>query len=94
MAAADFRDRLLAGLGGDWPEPCPLKPQVLKTEQKEGYRIETIRYDAEPGDAIPALLLVPDGATPSRPAPAICIWHQHAGQSHPQFLIAKQWLQT
>ncbi|MDP7206168.1 MAG: alpha/beta hydrolase family protein [Pirellulaceae bacterium] len=82
MAAADFRDRLLAGLGGDWPKPCPLKPKVLQTEQKEGYRVETIRYDAEPGDAIPALLLVPDSATPSRPAPAICIWHQHAGQWH------------
>ena len=82
MAAADFRDRLLKGLGGDWPNPCPLNPQILKTEKKEGYRIETIRYDAEPDDAIPALLLIPDDITPANPAPAICIWHQHAGQWH------------
>ena len=82
MASADFRDRLLAGLGGEWPKPCPLQPKVIKTEQKDGYRIETIRYDAEPGDAIPAVLLVPDKVTPSSPAPAICIWHQHAGQWH------------
>jgi len=82
MATADFRDRLLAGLGGEWPKPCPLKPKLIKTDQKDGYRIETIRYDAEPGDAIPALLLVPDKVTATSPAPAICIWHQHAGQWH------------
>jgi dienelactone hydrolase len=78
MAAADFRDTLLKGLGGDWPDPCPLNAKVLKTDQAEGYRIETIRYDAEPGDAIPALLLIPDNI--ATPRPAICIWHQHAGQ--------------
>ena len=78
MAAADFRDILLKGLGGTWPEPCPLNAKVLKTDQAEGYRIDTIRYDAEPGDAIPALLLIPDNIT--TPRPAICIWHQHAGQ--------------
>ena len=69
MAAADFRDRLLAGLGGKWPDPCPLNARVLKTDKKDGYRIETIRYDAEPDDAIPALLLVPDDVTAARPAP-------------------------
>lgn len=82
MAAADFRDRLLAGLGGDWPEPCPLKPQTLETTQHDGYRIEKITYEAEPDDPIPALLLVPDGVTSAKPAPGICVWHQHAGQWH------------
>lgn len=80
MTAVDFRERLFAGLGGDWPAPCELRPRLRETIQKEGYRIESLFYDAEPGDSIPALLLVPDGVSATKPAPAVCVWHQHAGQ--------------
>ncbi len=80
MAAVDFRERLLAGLGGDWPKPGELRPRLRETIRKEGYRIESLFYDAEPGDSIPALLLIPDGITAANPAPAVCVWHQHAGQ--------------
>jgi dienelactone hydrolase len=31
---------------------------------------------------VPALLLVPDGVDPARPAPAVAVWHQHNGQWH------------
>jgi dienelactone hydrolase len=80
MTAVDFRERLFAKLGGDWPAPCELRPRLRETIQKDGYRIESLFYDAEPGDVIPALLLIPDGVTPAKPAPAVCVWHQHAGQ--------------
>jgi dienelactone hydrolase len=80
MAAVDFRERLLAGLGGEWPAPSPLRPRLRETTHKDGYRIESLFYDAEPNDAVPALLLVPDGITANNPAPGICVWHQHAGQ--------------
>jgi dienelactone hydrolase len=80
MAAVDFRERLLAGLGGDWPAPCDLRPRLRQSMQKEGYRIESLFYDAESDDPIPALLLIPDGVTAASPAPAVCVWHQHAGQ--------------
>ena len=79
MASADFRDRLLQGLGGDWPAPCPLNVQVRERIQQDGYSIESIYYEAEPNDRIPAMLLVPDGITASNPVPGICVWHQHAG---------------
>lgn len=82
MANADFSDRLLACLGGPWPEPCPLKPRILETKAAQGFRIEKLTYEAEPGDAIPALLLIPEKAAADRPAPGICVWHQHAGQWH------------
>ena len=82
MAAIDFREQLLKGLGGEWPEPCPLNPQPRETLQRDGFRIESLYYAAEPGDAIPALLLIPDGVSASRPAPAVAVWHQHAGQWH------------
>lgn len=82
MASADFRDRLLAGLGGAWPEPCPLNAKIIDKTSGKGFRIEKLTFEAEPGDPIPALLLVPDGVSAERPAPGICIWHQHNGEWH------------
>lgn len=82
MAKADFRDRLLEGLGGKWPDPCSLNVRPRETTKQDGFTIHSLYYDAEPDDAIPALLLVPDGVTAKKPAPAIAIWHQHAGQWH------------
>ena len=82
-AQADhLRARLLECLGGPFPEPGDLKPVLRETMQRDGYRIESVTYEAEPGDAVPALLLVPDGVSASSPAPAVAVWHQHAGQWH------------
>lgn len=80
MPAPDFRERLLAGLGGEWPKPCPLNVRHRETIRKEGYRIESLYYDAEPNDPVPAMLLVPDGVNANNPAPAVAVWHQHNGQ--------------
>lgn len=78
---ADFRDKLLECLGGPWPEtPADLKPVLHGTIHKPGYRIEHISYEPEPGDRVPAYLLIPNGASASRPRPAIAVWHQHAGK--------------
>ena len=82
MAGEDFRKRLLDCLGGPWPDPCELKPQLRETITKDGYRIESLTYEVEPGDRVPAMLLVPDGVDADHPAPAVAIWHQHNGQYH------------
>jgi dienelactone hydrolase len=77
-----FREKLLAGLGGPWPDPAPLRPRLRETIQKDGYRIESVTYEAEPADTIPAMLLIPDGVNANHPAPAVAVWHQHNGQWH------------
>lgn len=82
MPAVDFREKLLDCLGGPWPEPCPLNAKISETVQKDGYRIETVSYEVEPGDRVPAYLLIPDGVSADRPAPGICVWHQHNGAYH------------
>ena len=82
MNATDFRAKLLACLGGPWPDPPPLRPTLRESTQKDGYRIESVTYEAEPDDAIPALLLIPDGVSASHPAPAVAVWHQHNGEWH------------
>ncbi len=82
MATVDFRDKLLDGLGGDWPNPPDLNVRVRKRFQRDGFTIESVYYDAEPDDPIPAMLLIPESATAGQPAPAVAVWHQHAGQYH------------
>jgi len=79
-AAAGLRDKLLRCLGGPWPEPCDLRPKLRETIRKHGYRIESVTYQAEPNDPIPAYLLIPDGIDANHPAPAVAVWHQHNGQ--------------
>ena len=82
MANADFKDRLLECLGGDWPEPCSLQPEVISTEQADGIRRELVTYEVESGEKVSAYLLVPDGVSATNKAAAVCVWHQHAGQWH------------
>ena len=53
-----FREKLLDCLGGPWPEGGDLKPQILKTEQKDGYKLVWLSYELEPKDRCPALSLI------------------------------------
>jgi dienelactone hydrolase len=80
MDVKNLKEKLLQCLGGPFPESCELKPEIREVTQKDGYRIESLTYEAEPNDRVPALLLVPDGINANNPAPSIAIWHQHAGQ--------------
>jgi dienelactone hydrolase len=77
-----LREKLLACLGGPWPEAGDLKPEVQRTEERKDYRLEWVRYEVEPGDRVPAILIVPDGVTGRSRAPGVCVWHQHNGEWH------------
>jgi len=82
MESNELKEKLLQCLGGAFPQPCELRPITREIIQKDGYRIESLTYEVEPNDRVPALLLVPDGINSSNTAPAIAVWHQHAGQYH------------
>lgn len=73
------KGRLLQCLGGRWPPGGPLETVVESSEQKDGYRLERVFYLTEPGERVAAYLLLPDGASRKRPAPGVCVWHQHNG---------------
>lgn len=77
-----LRERLLQCLGGPWPKAGKLRAETIKTQQRDGYRLEWISYEAEPHDRVPAILIIPDGVSDRSPAPAIAVWHQHNGQWH------------
>lgn len=74
--------KYLECLGGPFPTPSPLNSQVREIIRKDGYRIESLTYEAQPGEKIPALLLVPDTATAENPVPGIVVLHQHNGEFH------------
>ena len=76
----DLRSQLLKCLGGPWPDPAPLNTVLRDTMDRDGYRIESLTYDAEAGQPIPALLLIPNTVSHDHPAPAVVVWHQHNGQ--------------
>ncbi|MBA61961.1 MAG: hypothetical protein CMJ76_06290 [Planctomycetaceae bacterium] len=82
MAPIDFKERLLKGLGGPFPEPCELNPVLLTRELHDGYELQRITYQSELNDRVPAILLVPEGVSGENPSPAVCVWHQHNGQWH------------
>lgn len=69
-------------LGGPFPDPAPLLPEVISTSLKKGYRIESVSYTVQPGERVMALLLIPDKATEDNPVPGIAVWHQHNGEYH------------
>lgn len=75
-----LRAHYLTCLGGPFPAPPPLRPRLRETMRKDGYRIESLTYESPLGGQIPAMLLVPDGATASHPVPGIAVWHQHNGE--------------
>src|SRR5437868_6996364 len=77
MSPDTLRKHYQQCLGGLFPVATPLLPQLRETILKDGYRIESITYEVEPNDRVPALLLIPDSATEQQPTPGIAVWHQH-----------------
>ena len=77
-----MRESYLECLGGPFPDSTPLDIQFGESTQKDGYRIVTLSYETQPGDRVPALLLIPNSATDTHPAPGIAVWHQHGGKYH------------
>ena len=71
---AMFRKKLLRAWGGFPEEKCELKPRILGTEKREGYRVERIIFQTMPGVWMTANAYVPDG--PGRRPAVLCV-HGH-----------------
>lgn len=80
--AESLLSQYLGCLGGPFPEPSPLLTKQGDSIKKDGYRIESLTYEVQPGDRVSAFLLVPDHVTAANPAPGIAVWHQHNGEYH------------
>ena len=75
---AERRKRLMQCLGLDpLPPRTDLRAQVTGVDQREGYRLEKIRYEARPGELVTAHLYMPDG-----PGPFPVVLNPHGHWSH------------
>jgi dienelactone hydrolase len=70
--------RQLTRLLGGFPSKEALNAETVRREEEESRIVEWVRYESEPGDVVPAVLLIPKHRTP--PLPAVICHHQHAGQ--------------
>ncbi len=70
--------RQLARLLGGFPARAPLHAEVTRREEERDRVVEWVRYESEPGEVVPAVMLIPRRRTP--PLPAVLCHHQHAGQ--------------
>ena len=73
---AKVRKQVLA-LIGTFPAKTPLNAQVLGTTQADGFRIEKILFDSQPGFHVTALLYIPNGKEGTK-LPAILMAPGHA----------------
>ena len=72
------RARLMEGFRrviGPFPAKTPLQARVLAREDRGDYIQEKVVYESEPGEEVPAYLLLPEGR--KGPAPAVFCHHQH-----------------
>ena len=70
--------RQLTRLLGGFPSREPLNARLLRREEQPDRIVEWVSYEVEPGEVVPAVLLIPRRRTP--PLPAVLCHHQHAGQ--------------
>ena len=74
----NYRTELAMRLGLDpLPERTPLNPQTVGVVERDGYRIEKVRFESFPGFYVTANLYIPKNVT--FPVPAIVNPHGHWG---------------
>jgi dienelactone hydrolase len=76
-----FRDTMIRLLGR-WPEATALDARVEERVDLGNVIRERVTYETEPGDRVPAYVLVPKDLRPGERRPGIFAHHQHAGQFH------------
>ncbi len=78
----EFRRRFIAGLGG-LPQRTPLNARVAGILQRDGYRVEKIVFESQPGLFVTANLYLPAAGTPPYPAILFPIGHEPGGKAYP-----------
>jgi len=70
----EVRDKLKTIIG-DFPDKTPLNPKVTGILKGDGFRVEKVIYESQPGLYITAALFIPDGLEKKAPAILYCSGH-------------------
>ena len=71
-----------------WPAKTPLKPRVVKTTERDGYRIENVMYQSRPDFWVTANLYVPTRGHGPYPAVLAACGHYDDSRFHPDYQLA------
>lgn len=76
-----FVRETLLDVMGPFPEKTPLNAKILKTIEKDGYKVEHIVYESQPGFYVTSSLFIPNGIKSGTKAPAViyCSGHSATG---------------
>ncbi len=66
---------------GPFPERNPLNASITRTVEKEGYKVEHILFESQPGFVVTSSLFIPDDLSDG-PAPAILYVSGHTTDAH------------
>src|SRR5690606_15884875 len=64
---------------GHFPEKTPLRPQVTKKIEKEGFTVEHVVYESQPGFYVTSSLYLPKGKKKNLPVVIYCSGHAEEG---------------
>ena len=72
---------------GPFPEKTPLNAKIVRTVKKEGYRVEHIIFESQPGFYVTSSLFIPDSQVKGKKAPTIvyCSGHTELGYRSPVY---------
>ena len=72
---------------GPFPEKTPLNAKIVRTVKKEGYRVEHIIFESQPGFYVTSSLFIPESLKKGKKAPAIiyCSGHTELGYRSPVY---------
>jgi cephalosporin-C deacetylase-like acetyl esterase len=76
----------LSEIVGPFPWKTELNPDVVRIVEKEGYRIEHIIYESQPGFSVTSSLFIPDGLTGKSPVIILCSGHAPEAYRIPFYL--------
>ncbi len=74
--------KTLMDIAGPFPEKTPLNAKIMRTVKKEGFRIEHIIFESQPGFYVTSSLFIPDGLKKKEKAPAVIYCSGHSAEGY------------
>ncbi|MBK9389804.1 MAG: acetylxylan esterase [Bacteroidetes bacterium] len=83
----DYIRTTLTEIVGPFPEKTPLNAKIVRTIEKEKFRVEHIIFESQPGFYVTSSLYIPKGLSKKAKAPAIiyCSGHSEDGYRSPVY---------
>lgn len=71
----------LLDLAGPFPDKTPLNAEIIRTIEKDDYKVEHILYESQPGFYVTSSLFIPAGLV-GEPAPAVLYVSGHTAEAY------------